>query len=203
MWKNNRGLSLVEVLMSMAILTIVVLGVMELNRGNANSSVNSSSNLDYVQLVAEFLTIIEDDDHCQSSLADPQSIAAGGGLNATGSQVSFRASMIRNGSLEANHIPIEIWSGDKNDNNVRVNRRLFATQQYGNITIDSITLHLPDHTGVDFGAPQYIQAEIVVKGRKRISTDDDREIKPITKTIQINTDIDPMTGNSVVTRCTI
>jgi hypothetical protein len=178
------------------------MAVMSLNRSNANFMANNTSDLDYAQLVAEFLTIIEDERNCSASLADPDPITGDSGTNA----IRFMASSL--GTLltgTTNPIPIEIFSADMSTTtNSRARERISINppyNKYGNITITEVLLHLPDYSGPDLNDPKQLQAEIMINGEKKISTDQSRMMRPIFKTIIINVYPTATPGESEIRGC--
>ena len=71
---------------------------------------------------------------------------------------------------------------------------------YGNIIIDSVRLYLPDHNTGDFmtAGTRSIQAEILLEGRRKITTNDFQAITPIRKLVSLNIENDGSGSSSVI-----
>lgn len=191
---NNKGFSLVEILMSMAVLGIALLGFMELRHNSANSEVRSDSHIDYVQLNSEFLLLIDKDENCTASLANP---TTAGVIAPLANRVSFNASNIE-GSSPAQDLQIELWTGTSGA--IRSRRKMAADVKYGNIIIDSVRLYLPDHNTGDFmtAGTRSIQAEILLEGRRKITTSEFQAITPIRKLVSLNIENDGSGSSSII-----
>ena len=191
---NNKGFSLVEILMSMAILGIALMGFMELRHNSTNSEVKSDSHIDYVQLNSEFLLLVDKDENCTASLANP---TTAGATTPSGNGVSFNASDIE-GTSPTQDLQIELWTGTSEG--LRSRRKMAADVKYGNIIIDSVRLYLPDHNTGDFmtAGTRSIQAEILLEGRRKITTNDFQAITPIRKLVSLNIENDGSGSSSVI-----
>ena len=155
---------------------------------------NTDSNFDYIQLQAEFSTILKRNHNCKGSLVDPDASGA-----VIGNEVSFKASELEMGSDPAGHPQISLYVAT--DTGFRRNVRLTQNQQYGNITITSIKLHLPDHNTGDMTTGGELPAEIVLEGVKRNTTTDVIPIQPIKKLIYIDTVYDAINDESQIHDC--
>lgn len=191
---RNRGLSLVEILMSLAVLGIIVSGMMSMTKNQVDRQTNTDSNFDYVQLQTEFSTILSRDYNCKAALVNPDEDG-----NLTGAEIRFRASDLQMGSDPAGHPQISLYVATSDG--FRKNVRLAQNQKYGNITITSIKLHMPDHNTGDMTEGGELPAEIVLEGVKRNTTTDVVPIQPLKRLIYISTLYDSGTNESQIEDC--
>lgn len=193
--KNSRGFSFFEVLISLAILTIVISGVLSFKTNKVNSSILTKSQFDYQNLAEEFLFLLSLDQNCTASFANPDIV----GPPPYANSLSFEAQNIQGSESIAQVMEVPIYTGTME--NMRSRLRFEAGSQFGNIIIDSVRLYLPDHnTGNLADSPSdSIQAEILLNGRMKVNSNDFRVISPIRKLVLLN--VTTVGGVSTINGC--
>ena len=177
---KNKGFSLVEIIIIAGSLAGIALVVTRLAKSMTQTQEEVASSSDFVQLEKEINNLINDGQSCKASLAG----------------VKFSGSTIKDTPSSG----IEIWSVDQSGN--RNTKKYFAEKVVGKLTINSITMTMPDYTAKNNFAPgkdQVFKAEIKVSGSKT-SLGKAKTLKEIKQTVSVKFDTDE-TGKSVIKSC--
>ncbi len=177
---NNKGFSLISVMVAAGLLGGLSLGVMQLIKNMSNTQTFSQSSTDYIDLSQEVSLLVSSPEDCTASFKG----------------VSFKGS-----NIQGTPVDVELWSADQDGNRSRL--RFSGNSDFGKLQIDAIRLSMPDYTGGDFpqGSGQSFNALLEIVGKKQITSNQDRDIKAISKSFKLYFDTDSG-GNSTITGCT-
>lgn len=195
MYKNKKGFSLIEALASLTIVTVAVLALLNLNKDSTTSETKGQSQLDYIQLASEFYFILEKDNNCTATFANPTALEL---TPPYAGALSFEVADLQGDISTAGVFEIQLHTGLAN--NVRSQLRFEAGTKYGNINVTSVRLIFPDHnSGNLIDGTSSIQAEVYLQGEKRIGATQVMPIRPLRKLILLN--LETSAGVSTVRGC--
>lgn len=182
---NNKGFSLVSVMVAAGLLGGLSLAVMELMKNMGNVQTFSQSSMDYLDLSREITFILSSPNDCAASFQG----------------VTFRGS-----TIQGTPVDIELWNSDQDGNRSRMRftgNSSDPKSKFGKMKIKSISFSMPDYTGGDFsvGSGQSFKGTLEVTGEKKISSNKMRDTRPISRTLRVFFDTDS-SGESSVTGCT-
>lgn len=181
-FKSQRGLSLLEVVMAAGLLGVVSLGVMRLNGNMANVTISGSAAVDYSGIVSELDVLLADSASCSASLRG----------------LTFQGSLIASTPIE-----VEMHYGSQNMTKTRLLMK--SGLKRGKVKITNVSFSMPDYvSAVDFpeATGQLFKAVITVDGEKLISTKKSRAFPTFSKTIKAQFDTDSA-GISTISNCVI
>lgn len=189
--KNNRGFTLVEIMIVAAMLGGISLVIMQLNKGSLQTQGDAVSMADYVQLQKEISFLISDGNSCTASLG-----ATLGTPIVTG--VTFNGSTIKNTPITG----LELWSANQEIPPTRSRKKFYETQNFGKVAVSSISFSMPDYTaGVNFatGTNQSFKGELKISGNK-LNMGKTKTFPDIIQSINVTFDTDAA-GLSTIKSC--
>lgn len=169
---NKSGFSLVQVMISIAMLGGVSLAFMQIMKNMDQGSTRAKSSADEAELRSEIKMILDNKKFCRVSLA------GNGPEDNPSSPVTFQK---RNIDQETEGLDVELWFGDQQGNN-RTTKKFSGTDntknKYGNITIKSIKLLMNNGTGSNytssFGHSDIGKIKVLIE--KKMGTNDGRDL---------------------------
>lgn len=181
---NEKGFSLVSVMVAAGMLGVLSLGVMQLTKTSSNTQTFFQSSMDSLDLSREVTLILSSPNDCAASFAG----------------TTFRGSQIQTTSED-----IQLWSSDQDGNRSRLRFSSDSADKQsklGKVVINSINFSMPDYTGGDFpeGVNQSFKGVLRILAKKKITIKKTQNIKPILKTVKISFDTDGL-GESTITGC--
>lgn len=135
--KNEKGMTLVEILIAVAIAGGVALMVMKLVENMKTVENRSAGVMDAREVLSEIRMIIENEKNCKLSLVNPE-----------GPDTTFRKSEI-DGPGKDSGLPIELWIGNP-EGTKRTQKRYYDGVEVGKTKINSIRLFMNKSIGPDY-----------------------------------------------------
>lgn len=167
---DNKGMSLMDLIMALSLVGIVAVGIMHLSKNTTEIQTRNYISVDYAQLSQEFLFLLTQERHCTASL---------GGINL---EIDPTDPDFINATLDPTKgIDVELFISDSTG--TVVNKKLSGTDvgvnpgdtnftRYGKLNITGIKLSMPDKNLGAFlpGVIQY-QAEINIYSHAFLSAE--------------------------------
>jgi prepilin-type N-terminal cleavage/methylation domain-containing protein len=146
--KNERGFSLVEIIVVMGMLGVASLGVMQLTKTITKGQGEAIGTADLVDMRKEMAMYLADSKDCSASL----------------NGVTFQGATIKLAPVAG----LEIWSAD--NTGARGTKHFFENQKFGKVKIQEISLKMPDYnsgTNWPTGIDQFFKGELTLKSDKQ------------------------------------
>jgi len=169
---KRNGFSLVQVMISVALLGSVSLAFMQLMKNMDQGNIRAKSSADESELRSEIKMIIDNEKFCRISLA------GNGNEGSPTVPVTFQKTNI---DQDTEGLNVELWLSNQ-AGNTRTIKRFSGTNTtkstYGNITIKSIKLIMNNGTGINYSASTNHSdvGKLKIMIEKKMGTSDGRDL---------------------------